>query len=304
MPDDWGDLTHATAVPEEPRQQEDDCALAEQLLVDKRRAAARKAADDGLVAHPESIQAQTIHEDPKMVHFMNFISPEEAAHLIELAESRWARSTVTRGSPKDMLGEKGCKEKSESADNCEADVKPAEGCKDKTESADNCEAVVKPAEVVSKGCTSWTVRLDHEESTVVERILARVASVTGHPLENVEPLVLVRYAEGEVFRLHHDGAMRPMTVFTYLNDVAEGAETQFPYLGLAVQPVTGTAVMWANTIDGKGGPDAVADMRMMHEALPPGKGCIKYAMNCFVNGEQQRDCSHIQMVTYTAQAGA
>lgn len=37
------------------------------------------------------------------------------------------------------------------------------------------------------------------------------------PLQHLESLVLVRYAEGEYFAEHHDGGFRPKTVLLYLN---------------------------------------------------------------------------------------
>ena len=37
------------------------------------------------------------------------------------------------------------------------------------------------------------------------------------PLQHLESLVLVRYAEGEYFSEHHDGGFRPKTVLLYLN---------------------------------------------------------------------------------------
>jgi len=265
------------------------------------------------VPHTKCISAKTVNEDPRMVHFEGFLSPEEAAHLLALAEGRWVRSTVTRGTPDSLLGAKAEEAKAkELAEKSESSTKPSEAkaeadADSEAESEANLDEPSKPAEVVSRGCTSWNVRLNYEESTVVERILARVATLTGFPLENVEQLVLVRYHEGEVFRLHHDGAMRPATVFAYLNDVKEGGETYFPYVGYKIHPAAGTAMMWFNTINGESGPDATSDRRMDHEALPPGPGCVKYAMNCFVNYQRQRDCSHIHIVQtqrQPAQAGA
>merc|ERR1719428_2503725 len=99
-----------------------------------------------------------------------------------------------------------------------------------------------------------SVHLDFDESFVVERIAARVAAVSGLQLANVEPLVVLRYETGQFFKLHHDGSMRPATVFVYLNGLDEGGggETKFPHLGLQVRPSPCTAIMWYNR-DEEGG---------------------------------------------------
>lgn len=218
---------------------------------------------------PESITAQVFLKDPRMVLLTNFLSDEECDHLLSLARSRWCRSTVTRGAAAELHKDK--------------DAGPRE--------------VVAPQgalEVVSTNCTSSTVRLEYGEDEVVERVLARVASLSKFPMENVEQLVLVKYAPGEYFRKHHDGAMRAMTIFAYLNDVESGGETFFTNLGVKVRPAKGTAAMWPNTCgEGDG---ITADRRLDHEALPPGEGNIKYGMNCFVNWQCQRDCSNIRIV--------
>mmetsp|Transcript_8692 Transcript_8692/g.15653 ORF Transcript_8692/g.15653 Transcript_8692/m.15653 type:complete len:255 (-) Transcript_8692:58-822(-) len=229
-------------------------------------------AQDVMPAHPEAIVTQVIRDDPEMVHISNFISKEEAEHLIASAEGRWMRSTVTRGSASSLLGEK--------ADAAEAGEQPLEA-----------------QEVYSQRNTSWQVRFPFDESAVVESVLARVATVAGCSLENVERLVLVRYMPGETFMKHHDGAQRPKTVFVYLNDVKEGGETQFPHLGLKVRPKCGTAMMWSNILPRTDETsEAAADRRMDHEALPPGEDCIKYGMNAFVNARPQRNCQNIKIV--------
>jgi len=231
--------------------------------------------NEDLVQRPPCIMASVIHQDPKVMHYTGFLSAEEAAHIIALAEGRWVRSTVTRGSAKN-LHRNGAESSSSSS---------------------NAAPPMESVDIESDTCTSWTVRFGWEESPIVERIYARAAVVAECPLENLEHLVLVRYKKGQVFKRHHDGAMRPKTVFIYLNDVAEGGETYFPELGFRIRPALGTAAMWYNTIDG------VADRRVDHEARPPAEGYEKFAMNCFVNAKPQRDCSHIQLVQASAPVG-
>ena len=76
--------------------------------------------------------------------------------------------------------------------------------------------------------------------------------------------------------------MRLMTVFLYLNDVEEGGGTDFPTLGVTVEPKRGRALIWPSVEDDN--PDSV-DPRTLHQALPVEKG-IKYAANAWIH---QRD---------------
>lgn len=50
--------------------------------------------------------------------------------------------------------------------------------------------------------------------TSVEMLACALAQL---PIQHLEPLVLVRYDEGEYFNEHHDGAFRLKTVLLYLN---------------------------------------------------------------------------------------
>lgn len=196
------------------------------------------------------------------MHYQEFVSQEEVEHILQLCEGRWERSMVTSGKASSLLGASAGK-------------------------ADEGAALGK--ENVGETRTSDSVYLTFDESYVVERIAARVAHVTGYSLEHVEPMVALRYGPGQFFKMHHDGAMRPATVFIYLNGLDEdgGGQTSFPHLGFQVQPVARTAVMWKNRL-----PNGSADQRLNHEAKPVAKG-VKYAMNCFVNAQPQRDTDHI-----------
>ena len=66
-----------------------------------------------------------------------------------------------------------------------------------------------------------------------------------------------------------------MTVFLYLNDVEEGGGTDFPDLGITVQPKRGRALLWPSVKNED--PDE-KDPRTMHQALPVKKG-VKYGAN-------------------------
>jgi len=257
------DSSVATAAAQmAPRCADADGDLAVQGDVD----AAAVAAGASHVPAPPAIEMSELHEDPQILLLENFLSPEETAHLLQLAEGRWKQSTVTVGRASQLLS-----------------AAPADG------SAEPAVDANSPVEVADEDRTSDSVQLDFGESLVVERLLVRVAAVTDYPLCHAEKPILLRYGPGQYFRRHHDGALRPMTVFAYLTDVENGGETHFPELQLRVKPVAGTAIMWYNTLD-----DGTADLRMEHEALPLTSG-LKYGINLFVNRCPQRDASYIKI---------
>eukprot|EP00747_Dinoflagellata_sp_TGD_P208915 gnl/TRDRNA2_/TRDRNA2_82357_c0_seq2.p1 gnl/TRDRNA2_/TRDRNA2_82357_c0~~gnl/TRDRNA2_/TRDRNA2_82357_c0_seq2.p1 ORF type:complete len:333 (-),score=67.66 gnl/TRDRNA2_/TRDRNA2_82357_c0_seq2:71-1069(-) len=271
---------------------------------EKRQALIR---DADKIPGPGPMKAKIVHRDPTFVVIDNFITKEEAAHLLALAEGRWVRSTVTRGSAKVLHGTYGSSPSSErssaltdtngdtdaaarheaaetdaaaatSDETCAAcssgdagsTPKPVDDTKKLEPVMDEFSRNNQPQEVFSDKCTSTTVRLDYGESDVVERVQARVAVLAQMPLDNVEQLVLVRYSPGEHFRTHHDGAVREKTVFVYFNDVDAGGATFFPNIGLQIIPTACMAVMWSNVLPHAEGEAAVADRRADHEAQPPG----------------------------------
>ena len=104
--------------------------------------------------------------------------------------------------------------------------------------------------------------------------LRRIAHVAGLPASHAEPLGLLRYGPGQEYRPHYDyysddhhQAQRVATVFVYLNDVAEGGGTDFPRLGVRVDPEPGKAVKFLNCdSEGKPNPDT------LHAGLPVARG--------------------------------
>ena len=69
--------------------------------------------------------------------------------------------------------------------------------------------------------------------------------------------------------------VRILTVFLYLNDVEEGGGTDFPKLGITVEPKKGKAVIWPSVLNDR--PD-MKDWRTDHQALPVIAG-VKYGAN-------------------------
>jgi len=162
--------------------------------------------------------------------------------------------------------------------------------------------------VVSSHRTSAFVYLKKFGDPKVRAIERRAADLVGLPTENVEPLQVVRYKEGQYFGLHHDcgellddgivigsesgAGSRLVTFFVYLNtvDVKNGGTTFFPKLrsgkGLHVRPQRGSAVLWSNLLE-----DGEVDPRVIHEALPTKNGQRKFGMNIWISPFSMLDYS-------------
>lgn len=94
-----------------------------------------------------------------------------------------------------------------------------------------------------------------------------------------------RYTSGQEFKPHIDwfqtgspgwshekgnGGQRAFTAMVYLNDVAGGGETDFPRLGIAVEPRAGTLLVWNNADE-----DGVPNPWTVHAGNPVTSG-VKY----------------------------
>ena len=193
-----------------------------------------------------SLQKVVISEDPCLVLFKDFLNDAEIDYLLKLAEGHFRPSITGAASAYDL-----------------------------DSASDNRMTVLKERQSSSR--TSYSCVLDADDA-VVDLVVRRVAAVAELPPAHVERISILRYEPGQRFNLHHDGQFRPRTVFVYLNTLPEGeGETRFPHLGLRLRPTKGVAVMWTNPL-----PDGTADLRVMHEALPPATA-VKLGLACFVN---------------------
>ena len=104
---------------------------------------------------------------------------------------------------------------------------------------------------IRKSQTTWIYRCD----PVVGPIIKRLCEQNGVPLENAEPLQVVKYKPGGFYNDHHDacceddskckefikdGGQRVLTILIYLNDSFEGGATKFTELDTEIKaPIYG-----------------------------------------------------------------
>ena len=108
-------------------------------------------------------------------------------------------------------------------------------------------------------------------------IQRRMSNVVGALPAYSEYMQLLRYEDGQEYRPHRDylppgmitsleaggSGQRESTAILYLNDVAEGGETDFIELDKKIAPVTGRVLAFKN-LHADGSPDT----RTLHAGLP------------------------------------
>ena len=123
---------------------------------------------------------------------------------------------------------------------CGALIEIARACEAKASVCDSDTGAVR-VDAVRNNTMSW-VDNDHP---LLRSLNQRIAALTGFPLENQEPLQVLRYRPGEEYVPHHDaftpgnqqlehGGNRIATVILYLNSVLAGGGTFFPEMDMRV----------------------------------------------------------------------
>jgi prolyl 4-hydroxylase len=146
------------------------------------------------------------------------------------------------------------------------------------------------------------IRLDEAHGTV-KKIVNAISELTKTPITNMEDLTIVRYPVGGRYKPHHDffhegqsytqeqlskGGNRRMSTLVYLNDDFEGGETDFPQLGIRVEPERGKLVTWDNMTE-----SGMLDHTSIHEGMPVISG-IKYVAIIFIRERTWTDRVLIQ----------
>jgi prolyl 4-hydroxylase len=132
---------------------------------------------------------------------------------------------------------------------------------------------------------------DCAQDPTVQKVMNRIATITGIGETNYEHLQILRYEKGQYYKTHNDfidyqqnrsSGARLLTFYVYLSDVDEGGGTKFPHLNLTVSPKKGRAVLWPSVLNHD--PNS-KDNRTNHAALAVNQG-IKYGFNAWIH---QRD---------------
>lgn len=127
------------------------------------------------------------------------------------------------------------------------------------------------------------------DDPVYQRIVKRMSSVTHVNSSNFEPLEFVKYDQGDYKDPAHDFELssywKPagapvLSMFLFLSDVDDGGELGFPDLDwLLIEPKKGTAVLWHNVMRGDA---SEVDEMINYEHFPVGLG-TKYGAQSYAH---------------------
>ena len=130
--------------------------------------------------------------------------------------------------------------------------------------------------------TSMTCDLRSYHDPLVAYVDEKIARTLGVRLPYSEAIQAQHYSVGQEFKAHHDyfapnmdaypqftGEMgqRTWTFAVYLNDVAKGGGTYFPYIGHTFYPKQGQAVIWNNLYS-----DGIPNRYTLHHGMPVEEG--------------------------------
>lgn len=126
------------------------------------------------------------------------------------------------------------------------------------------------------------------EDPAIHALNRRLAMVSGTSYEHAEPLLVLRYQQGQQYRPHFDALpglanQRVVTAVAYLNADYAGGETEFPRLGLKVKGCRGDVLVFRNTL-----PDGTPDPLSEHAGLPVTSG-IKYLASRWIHAHRHLD---------------
>jgi prolyl 4-hydroxylase len=151
------------------------------------------------------------------------------------------------------------------------------------------DAVAKPSAAYDSGYeeayrTSYSGNFDPADP-LVRAVTRRIDDLLGMDPALGETLQGQRYLPGQQFKPHYDwfhpgssywktedrrGGQRCWTAMAFLNQVEGGGETEFPSLGLTIQPQPGALLIW-NNADPEGKPNEMT----LHAGMPVTAG-VKY----------------------------
>jgi prolyl 4-hydroxylase len=130
--------------------------------------------------------------------------------------------------------------------------------------------------------TSWDfIFLPEFEQLYLNLLQRRMADAAGLPVNQAEPLILLRYLPGQEYKLHRDflptslfipvtaggSGQRLRTAVSYLNTPPAGGETAFPLLNTDIPAIRGQMVRFDNLL-----PDGQITRTSLHAGLPVKQG--------------------------------
>jgi len=219
-------------------------------------------------AESEASREQDLKEAPWVITFENFLTDEECDHLIQLGHDNvYSRSKDVGTKMAD--GSYSAKESS-------------------TRTSENAWCSAKT------GC---------RQDDIATKVRDRISNVVQIQSRNFEDFQMLKYDEGQFYRLHHDYipsqreracGPRILTFFLYLSDVEEAGGTGLNQIdgGLVVNPKKGKALLWPSVLNYD---PTQKDHRTTHEAIAVEKG-TKFAANAWIHlydvvETQKRGCT-------------
>ncbi len=221
-------------------------------------------------ASGDTAETATYKLGPWIITLENFLSDEEADHMVALGETEGYANTGYE-----------------------------EGQEADEEFINNLQRTASVFYCQSQNCYYDPIH---------QRILERMSNITFLPKANHEFFQMIRYKEGQWFKSHNDFAphhalkpegVRLTTFLVYHSHVEEGGGTSFDYLNLTVQPKKGRAVIFSCVLNED---PSTRDNLMDHEALKVIKG-TKYGTSPswerFHVNDQIRWLAHTMTVAFT-----
>lgn len=107
----------------------------------------------------------------------------------------------------------------------------------------------------------------------INKLLQRIALITGVPYENFEPPTIAKYLPNEEYSPHYDWIVRDKilsegnrikTFIIYLNNDFEGGQLYFPKIKKTITPQKGKAVFWSNAEFNK---SDTLNKKLLHHSL-------------------------------------
>lgn len=174
-----------------------------------------------------------------------------------------------------------------SAEDCDYLINKSNGHFSQSNTVDD-----KGNSTVSKGRTSESYFVDENDEKIIQiknkiiKYLKENINKNKNWEKSAETMQIVKYEIGQFYKPHHDffseeyikiknEPQREFTLFIYLNDFS-GGETDFPNLGIKIEPKKSDALFWRNCKSNN-----QCFQESLHQGLPPNSG-KKFGLNFWI----------------------